>query len=91
MTDPQGQTSVSLHIIQTMDLKGVAVGAREDATEPCGTLSIVCIQRSSFSTPTFSDFWIRRMILRSPIRCSTKRASYSPLKVSCWLRPGRNP
>jgi hypothetical protein len=30
-------------------------------------------------TPAFSHFWIRRMILRSPIRCSTNLTTVLPL------------
>src|SRR5271166_5310023 len=51
-------------------------------TEPCGVPSVVSIHWSSSSTPAFSHFWIRRVILRSPTRCSKNRISQSWLIVS---------
>src|SRR3954454_24262365 len=36
----------------------------------------------SSSTPALSHFWIRRMMRRSPTRCSRKRISHSWLTVS---------
>src|SRR6202049_2643171 len=39
-----------------------------EITAPCGVPSLVSILRPSSNTPAFSHFWIRRMILRSPIR-----------------------
>ena len=49
---------------------------------PCGVPATVSTTRPSSSTPACSHFRSRRMILRSPIRCSTNRTSQSWLIVS---------
>src|SRR4051794_28718812 len=59
---------------------GKVVGGAVDA--PCGVPATVSITRPSSSTPACSHFRSRRMILRSPIRCSTNRVSQSWLIVS---------
>jgi hypothetical protein len=51
-------------------------------TAPCGVPARVSIRHPSSSTPAFSHLWIRRMIRRSPIRCSTNLISQSWLIVS---------
>ena len=46
-------------------------------TAPWGVPSVVSVTPPSSMTPAFSHFWIRRMIRRSPIRCSTNPISQS--------------
>ena len=62
-----------------IDVMQIDVRQQWRGHRPCGVPSVSSVIRPSSSTPAFSHFWMRRMILWSPIRCSTK--SYQPL----WL------
>jgi len=53
-----------------------------EITDPCPVPLSLIVTASSSCTPARSHFWIRRMMRRSPIRCSTKRISHSWLTVS---------
>ena len=55
-----------------------------EITEPCPVPLSLTVTTPSSRTPAFSHFWIRRMMRRSPIRCSRKRISHS------WLISSKN-
>src|SRR3974390_2016231 len=46
-----------------------------EITEPCPVPLSLTLTTPSSITPALSHFWIRRMMRRSPIRCSRKRIS----------------
>ena len=48
-------------------------------TAPCPVPLSLTVTTPSSRMPTLSHFWIKRMMRRSPIRCSRKRTSH------CWL------
>src|SRR5215510_7705581 len=50
-----------------------------EITEPCPVPLSLTETTPSSRMPAFSHFWIRRMMRRSPIRCSRKRTSHSQL------------
>src|SRR5260370_22503442 len=53
-----------------------------EITEPCPVPVSLTVTTPSSRTPALSHFWIRRMMRRSAIRCSTKRISHSWLTES---------
>src|ERR1700720_3875824 len=53
-----------------------------EITDPCPVPLSLTLTTPSSRTPAFSHFWIRRIMRRSPIRCSTNRMSHSWLTVS---------
>src|SRR3979490_1286429 len=53
-------------------------------TDPCPVPLSLTETTPSSRMPAFSHFWIRRMMRRSPIRCSRKRISH------CWLISSKN-
>src|SRR6202030_2948821 len=53
-----------------------------EITEPCPVPLSLTVTIPSSRTPAFSHFWIRRMMRRSPTRCSTNLMSHSWLTVS---------
>src|SRR5206468_9781310 len=53
-----------------------------EITAPCPVPLSLTLTTPSSSTPALSHFWIRRMMRRSPIRCSRNRPSHSWLTVS---------
>src|SRR3954451_9013593 len=48
-----------------------------EITDPCPVPLSLTDTTPSSRTPAFNHFWIRRMMRRSPIRCSRKRISHS--------------
>src|SRR5258707_12005482 len=52
------------------------------STDPCPVPLSLTVTIPSSRTPALSHFWIRRMIRRSPTRCSTNLMSHSWLTVS---------
>src|SRR5256885_15035921 len=57
-----------------------------EITAPCPVPLSLTLTTPSSSTPALSHFWIRRMMRRSPIRCSRNRPSHSWLTVSKNVR-----
>src|SRR3981081_3161802 len=55
-----------------------------EMTDPCPVPLSVPEPAPPSRMPAFSYFWIRRMMRRSPIRCSRKRISH------CWLISSKN-
>jgi hypothetical protein len=53
-----------------------------EITDPCPVPLSLTVTIPSSRTPALSHFWIRRMIRRSPTRCSTNLMSHSWLTVS---------
>src|ERR1700748_2777967 len=48
-----------------------------EITDPCPVPLSLTVTTPPSMTPALSHFWIRRMMRRSPIRCSRKRISHS--------------
>src|SRR6267142_1738167 len=53
-----------------------------EITDPCPVPLSLTVTTPSSRTPALSHFWIRRMMRRSPTRCSTNLMSHSWLTVS---------
>src|SRR3954468_20669793 len=52
-----------------------------EITDPCPVPLSLTVTTPSSRTPALSHFWIRRMMRRSPTRCSTNLMSHSWLTV----------
>src|SRR5580658_6207365 len=53
-----------------------------EITDPCPVPLSLTVTTPSSRIPALSHFWIRRMMRRSPTRCSTNRISHSWLTIS---------
>src|ERR1700730_12291830 len=53
-----------------------------EITAPCPVPISLMVTTPSSRTPALSHFWIRRIMRRSPIRCSTNLITHSWLTVS---------
>src|SRR3981189_3195348 len=53
-----------------------------EITAPCPVPISLMVTTPSSRTPALSHFWIRRIMRRSPIRCSTNLMTHSWLTVS---------
>src|ERR1700720_4020229 len=58
------------------------LASRGEITDPCPVPLSLTDTTPSSRIPALSHFWIRRMMRRSPIRCSRKRISHSWLILS---------
>jgi len=56
-----------------------------EATPPCGVPTSGRVTSPSSITPAFSHLRIKRIMRRSPTRCSTKRINHS------WSTASKNP